>query len=65
MRSGSFVLDIHGLHLVSGDSAQGRQGARFSQNQAGGVRSTKKKLLAQVEWSRMIMSLAGAHGMPF
>lgn len=61
-RSGPLVLDIHDLRVVTGDGGQRGSTTRFGSYDAPTTtrRSSRKKLLSQVEWSKLVVSLAGA-----
>lgn len=61
-RSGPLVVDIHSLRVVTGDSSQRGGTTRFGpfDGSASVRRSSKKKVLSQVEWKNLIVSLAGA-----
>ncbi|KAG8933304.1 autophagy- protein 2 [Tulasnella sp. 417] len=61
-RSGPLVLDIHDLRVVTGDVGQRGSTTRFGSYDAPTTsrRSSRKKLLCQVEWSKLVVSLAGA-----
>ncbi|KIO29524.1 hypothetical protein M407DRAFT_70393 [Tulasnella calospora MUT 4182] len=61
-RSGPLILDIHDLRVVTGDAGQRGSTTRFGSYDAPTTtrRSSKKKLLSQVEWSKLVVSLAGA-----